>query len=46
MCCFGESFMKDKPEIMKKLGEEERLGLLTGQSQDTYEELTTSGGGV
>ena len=46
MCCFGESFMKGKPEIMKKLSEEERLGLRTGQSQYTYEELLTTRGGV
>jgi len=38
--------MKGKPENMKMLSEEERLGLLTGHSQDAYEELTTSGGGV
>lgn len=38
--------MKGEPEIMKMLSEEERLGLLIGQSQDTYEELTTSWGGV
>ncbi len=36
--------MKGEPVIMKKLGEEERLGLLIGQSQDTYEELTISRG--
>ena len=46
MCCFGGSFMKGEPEIMKLLIEEGRLGLLTGHSQDIYEELTTSWGGV
>jgi len=46
MCCFGGSFMNDEPEIMKMLSEEERLGLFTGQSQDTYEELATSWGSV
>ncbi len=38
--------MKGKPENMKMLSEEERLGLLTGQFHDSYEELTNSGGGV
>ncbi len=38
--------MKNEPEIMNMLSEEERLGLLTGQSQDTYEELATTKGGV
>jgi len=34
--------MREDSEIIKLLGEEERLGLLTGQSQDTYEELVAS----
>ena len=35
--------MKDESGIMKMLSEEERRGLRTGQFQDTYEELATSG---
>ena len=46
MCCFGGGFIKGVPVIMKMLSEEERLGLLIGRSQDTYEELAISGGGV
>ena len=38
--------MNDEPEIMKMLSKGERLGLLLGQSQDSYEELDTSLGGV
>ncbi len=33
--------MRKDPDIIKVLREEERLGLLTGMSQDAYEELET-----
>ena len=38
--------MKEKPDIVKILREEERLGLLTSQSQDIYEKLSQAGIGT
>ncbi len=36
--------MKEKPDIVKMLEEEERLGILQSRVQNSYEELETSDG--
>lgn len=38
--------MREEPDIIKMLREEERLGLLTCMSQGSLEKLETPGGGV